>query len=205
LSEHTPPGWYPAEGDPPGTVRYWDGELWKGDFVFPPNQNPQYPNQYGYGAHATWRYAEWGDRAAATLIDSAVFGGALIVAYLLTIVAVAVSDFAALIVGSVTILPTLAASFYLLLWVPGVTGQSPGRRVMGYEIVSEQTGGYLGGGAFIGREFLGGLINNLCYIDYLWPLWDDKNQRLADKIVNSVAVVTTKGSLFPLFPSGKPF
>lgn len=25
------PGWYHAEGDPPDTVRYWDGELWRGD------------------------------------------------------------------------------------------------------------------------------------------------------------------------------
>ena len=26
-----PPGHYPAEGDPPDTVRYWDGEQWVGD------------------------------------------------------------------------------------------------------------------------------------------------------------------------------
>jgi len=25
-----PPGWYPAEGDPPGTVRWWDGSKWVG-------------------------------------------------------------------------------------------------------------------------------------------------------------------------------
>lgn len=25
-----PPGWYPAQGDPPGTVRWWDGEKWVG-------------------------------------------------------------------------------------------------------------------------------------------------------------------------------
>lgn len=25
-----PPGWYPADGDPPGTQRYWDGETWQG-------------------------------------------------------------------------------------------------------------------------------------------------------------------------------
>lgn len=24
-------GWYHAEGDPPGTVRYWDGSLWRGE------------------------------------------------------------------------------------------------------------------------------------------------------------------------------
>jgi uncharacterized RDD family membrane protein YckC len=25
-----PPGWYKAQGDPPGTQRYWDGEAWQG-------------------------------------------------------------------------------------------------------------------------------------------------------------------------------
>ena len=25
-----PPGWYHAEGDPPGTQRYWDGSAWQG-------------------------------------------------------------------------------------------------------------------------------------------------------------------------------
>lgn len=27
----TPPGWYPAPGDPPGTQRYWDGANWTTD------------------------------------------------------------------------------------------------------------------------------------------------------------------------------
>lgn len=25
------PGWYPAQGDPPGTQRYWDGTQWVGE------------------------------------------------------------------------------------------------------------------------------------------------------------------------------
>jgi len=28
-----PAGWYPAQGDPPGTQRWWDGEMWVGDAV----------------------------------------------------------------------------------------------------------------------------------------------------------------------------
>jgi len=32
-----PPGWYPAECDPPGTIRYWDGGQWVGGPVTPPD------------------------------------------------------------------------------------------------------------------------------------------------------------------------
>lgn len=33
MSDHSGsslPGWYHAEGDPPGTHRYWDGQQWRG-------------------------------------------------------------------------------------------------------------------------------------------------------------------------------
>ncbi len=30
MTPSTPPGWYPALGDPPGTERYWDGQAWQG-------------------------------------------------------------------------------------------------------------------------------------------------------------------------------
>ncbi len=41
------PGWYYAQGDPPGTQRYWDGELWQGEPVAaPPMQTAA--TSYGY-------------------------------------------------------------------------------------------------------------------------------------------------------------
>jgi len=36
----TAPGWYAAEGDPPGSTRYWDGSQWVGDPVFEPAGAP---------------------------------------------------------------------------------------------------------------------------------------------------------------------
>ena len=43
MAQALPPGWYHAAGDPPGTQRYWDGELWQGAAVpLPPAASPAY-------------------------------------------------------------------------------------------------------------------------------------------------------------------
>lgn len=43
MSNVMPPGWYHAEGDPPGTHRYWNGGNWEGG----PQPIPQAPGQVG--------------------------------------------------------------------------------------------------------------------------------------------------------------
>ncbi len=63
----TAPGWYNADGDPPGTTRYWDGERWVGD----PVHTPAGPTGGGFGADAPigLRLASPGSRIGARLID----------------------------------------------------------------------------------------------------------------------------------------
>jgi len=58
-----PPGYYPAQGDPAGTVRYWDGEQWSAEPMPPP---PGYdPHQSATGE----RYAKVWIRFGANLLD----------------------------------------------------------------------------------------------------------------------------------------
>ena len=70
----------------------------------------------------------------------------------------------------------------------GRTGYTYGKRKVGIRTISESTGQPAGVGSCVLRWLLHGVINQVIYIDYLWPLWDDKNQTLTDKILGTVVV-----------------
>jgi uncharacterized RDD family membrane protein YckC len=62
----TPPGFYPGEGDPAGTVRYWDGTRWTSEPMPPP------PGYIGPGKVSDSRYALVWVRIGATLLDGVI-------------------------------------------------------------------------------------------------------------------------------------
>jgi uncharacterized RDD family membrane protein YckC len=80
-----PPGWYPARGDQPGTVRWWDGRNWQGEPVIggAPSQSayPGHPAYPAYPAATRDSLPELGrvlagpwHRIAARVIDSLLVG-----------------------------------------------------------------------------------------------------------------------------------
>ena len=163
----------------------------------PPGQQPYgQPGPYGqpapFGQQGTpfgpsRAYANWGQRVGALLIDV----GPIIVLDLLA----AVFTFGGVGLRLVGTLLYFVAGLGGLAWMiynrwiqAGNTGQSLGKRVLKIKLVREDNGQPLGVGGAILRD-ISHIVDGLpCYIGYLWPLWDDKSQTFADKIVGSVVV-----------------
>ena len=140
------------------------------------------------------QYAGWGTRLAAYLVDALVAVGAALVFIILAIV---------FIVADVTVLGVLfyivgigaaiAVQIWNLVLKQGTTGQSIGKGVMNIKVVGENTGQPLGnGGAFV-RFLMHAFVDGaICYLGFLWPLWDDKKQTWGDKVASSVVLQAPK-------------
>ncbi len=77
----------------------------------------------------------------------------------------------------------------------GVSGQTPGKALMGIRLVNEQ-GNLLGSGAGIGRKFLHILDSIVCGLGYLLPIVDAKRQTIADKVMNTYVVTGVEKKSF---------
>jgi len=74
-----------------------------------------------------------------------------------------------------------------------VTGSTPGKRRLHIRLVDAGTDEPPGGARGVGRWLVPILVNLVVgvffIVDYLWPLWDSKDQRLTDKIFGTRVVV----------------
>lgn len=143
--------------------------------------------------------AGWGRRVGAYLIDMApgiVTSIVAATAYALVLLDLAGSLRAAP-RSTVLIVVTAAGALGLaaLAWTAynrwvtaGRTGQSAGKRILGLRLLSEQTGQPIGGLNALLRDLVH-LLDGVACLGYLWPLWDDKRQTFADKIIHTVVVV----------------
>lgn len=71
----------------------------------------------------------------------------------------------------------------------GRTGQTWGRKIVGIRVVSKETGQPIGFGRALGRQLFAGFISaNVCYLGYLWMLWQPQRQTWHDLVVGTVVV-----------------
>jgi hypothetical protein len=57
-----------------------------------------------------------------------------------------------------------------------------------FKVVSENTGQPIGFGMSLVRQIAHVIDGAICYIGYLFPLWDAKRQTIADKLMKTVCI-----------------
>jgi uncharacterized RDD family membrane protein YckC len=194
------PGWaQPGPSGPYGPVQPGLGPQPGYPPPGPAGYGGQAPYPVGYAMPLRTDYASWGKRVGAMLIDQIpTYVGLIVfcVGYVLWIVEIARSSGSTveltggavpMIVGTLIMLAGMVWTVYNRWFVAGRTGQSLGKRVMGIRLVGEPSDAPIGPmNAFI-RDMVH-VLDGMAYVGYLWPLWDEKKQTFADKIMRTIVV-----------------
>lgn len=94
---------------------------------------------------------------------------------------------------------------FVLLWFLG-KGLTPGKLLVGEQVVNQLNGHLPGFGRMFLREAIGKLASGLFFgIGYFWAIWDKDNQAWHDKIAGTVVIRRTAGrtTLNPLGGGGR--
>ena len=165
------------------------GQPQQGFAPAPPPPPQGFPQQPGFGQQlggqpyagldfgGPVRNAEWGTRASGFLID---FAAVIVVGVI-----------ASFIGGPLVVVVQLLSLGWVLYnscYLQGATGQSVGKRVVGIKLVRADTRQPVGFGLALGRQFCHIVDSIPLFIGYFAPLWDEKKQTFADKIVGTVVV-----------------
>jgi uncharacterized RDD family membrane protein YckC len=90
-------------------------------------------------------------------------------------------------------------------WVrAGRTGQSVGKSALNTRLIDERTGQPIGAGMAFVRDIAHIIDSIICFVGYLFPLWDSKRQTIADKILHTVVVRDEGGTGYPQQPGYPP-
>lgn len=73
-------------------------------------------------------------------------------------------------------------------WILGGQGASIGKKALGLRLIKEETGQPIGAGLAFLRDLAHVVDAIICYIGFLFPIWDAKKQTIADKIVKTLVV-----------------
>ena len=143
-------------------------------------------------------YASWSKRVRARLIDQAPTYVGLIIffaGYLIWVVELALSSglapsqrsAVAVIIGLGVMLASLAWVAYNRWMIAGRTGQSLGKRLTKIRLIGEDTQAPIGAANAFIRDLVH-VLDAVTVVGYLWPLWDDRQQTFADKIMKTIVV-----------------
>ena len=135
--------------------------------------------------------ANWPQRVGAYLIDNLIAG---IPAFLAIILFSGTQpgespSAGASVVAFLLYLVSLGIWIYNRVHPDGTDRQSWGKQVLNLRLVRMADGQPMGGGMAFLRDLLHILDALLCYLGFLWPIWDARRQCLfSDKIMNTVVL-----------------
>jgi uncharacterized RDD family membrane protein YckC len=138
------------------------------------------PGGYAFGAP---RYAGWLSRVGSYVLD-------FLPAWILYAIGGFISGHAGG-TSPASALLDLAALGWIIenRWFrAGRTGQSRGKSVLKTRLVDERTGQPIGAGMAFVRDIAHLVDAVVCYVGFLFPLWDSKRQTIADKFLHTVVV-----------------
>jgi uncharacterized RDD family membrane protein YckC len=176
------PGWWQAS----------DGKWYPPDTASSPVPAGGAPGASAYG-----ELADWGQRALGILIDFAMIFVLWIVAFIVVLILSAISNTLGALVGFVVYLALTLAWLYMGYLV-GQKGRSPGMAIMGLRCVGQETGQVIGGGMGVVRTIAHIIDSFICYIGWLFPLWDSQRQTIADKLVKTVVLTNQPKQSFSI-------
>lgn len=188
----TPPDGPPAYGStpPPGPPAYGT----------PAYGTPQ-GQPYGGQPHPVDPYASWGLRLASYVLDSLIAFAIYLPFYIVGFILISVDTDpvtgqseggAPTIIGVILLGISVVLVLAFSIWNYGIrqgrTGQTLGKKIVSIKVLTTD-GQVMGAWLSLGRTLLFSILTTCtCYINALWPLWDDKKQALHDKVVKTVVL-----------------
>jgi uncharacterized RDD family membrane protein YckC len=181
------------EGDAPSPAPATPGPYWPPPAAAPvPPRYAAYAGVPGVDPFTGQPLAGWGRRAAALLLDALVY----ILLFVPTVVWAYTTEDP--ITGEIEDAPAVVLALQLFLfptlyhWLAvGAWGKTLGKYALGIVVRRSEDAGRIGYGRALGRA-VAVLFLSFCslplILSYLWPLWDQRNQTLHDKMVGSIVV-----------------
>jgi uncharacterized RDD family membrane protein YckC len=132
--------------------------------------------------------ANWLQRVGAFLIDQLIIAIPVAIAVAILAPATERGSGSAALIASLLYLVAFGVQIYNRWILQGRTGQSWGKQALGLKLLRMDNGQPIGGGLAFARDLAHILDSLPCYIGYLWPLWDNRRQTFADKVLNTVVI-----------------
>lgn len=162
----------------------------------PPGPGPAGPGPAGSAAAGAapgvGALAQWHQRVAATVVDVVL----LLPFYVMQLLGTNIKQEGHLLVtllgtfiNAVGALAMIAFAIWNYAVRQGRTGYTVGKGVLGIKLIRKDSQQPVGGGMAFLRWWVHFVDAVLCFVGFLWPLWDVQRQTFADKILGTVVVV----------------